>query len=120
MFKVSSFALIGAAVLTLFFSCKKDEIQTYDCTGITPTYTADIKAVMNASCATSGCHNATSKAKGIDLSTYAKVKSESANDRFMGSMQHLSGYDNMPQGASKLSDETLQKIYCWIHNGQPE
>lgn len=120
MFKISFFALLGATVLSLFFSCKKDEIQTYDCTGIAPTYTADIKAIMDASCATSGCHNATTKAKGINLSSYATVKSESQNDRFMGSMQHLSGYDNMPQGASKLSDATLQKIYCWIQNGQPE
>jgi hypothetical protein len=35
----------------------------------------------------------------------------------MGSMQHLSGYSNMPKGGSKLSDAQLKTISCWIQNG---
>lgn len=111
--------LLACATLTLTM-CKKESTATYDCTTVTPTYNNDIKAIMNASCAISGCHDASSREAGINLSTYATVKAESANDRFLGSMEHLSGYRAMPEGASKLADASLQKIYCWIQNGQPE
>lgn len=103
-----------------FFACTKTSTINYDCSAITPTYTNDIKAIMDANCATSGCHNATSKAKGIDLSTYALVKSESANAKFLGSIEHKSGYNAMPQGAAKLADAHIQKIACWIEQGAAE
>ena len=111
--------LLASATLTLTM-CKKESTATYDCTTVTPTYNNDIKAIMNASCAITDCHDAANHQDGIDLSTYAKVKSESKNDRFLGSIQHLAGYQSMPDGASKLPDATIQKIYCWIENGQPE
>ena len=115
--------VVSASFLLLLLgmmSCKKEKVTTYDCTGLTPTYTAEIKGIMDSQCATSGCHNASSKKAGIDLSTYAKVKSESAKDKFIGSMQHKSGYTAMPEGASKLDDATIQKISCWVSNGTPE
>lgn len=114
--KVVSIALFLAFVV----SCQKEDIQTFDCTGVTPTYTADIKSIIDANCATSGCHNAASHQEGIDLSTYAKVKSESEKDRFLGAIQHKSGYQPMPDDAPKLSDALIQKISCWVQNGQPE
>lgn len=120
MSKILSAAGFLLATFTLVM-CQKDSTgTTYDCTGLTPTYTSDVKAIMNASCAISGCHDAASQEDGIDLSTYAKVKSESAKDRFLGAIEHRSGYDAMPQGDSKLPDATIQKLYCWIQNGQPE
>ena len=39
-----------------------------DCTGSTPTYTADIAPVLNSSCAISGCHNSQTRAHNLDLS----------------------------------------------------
>ncbi|MCB9309444.1 MAG: hypothetical protein H6567_05220 [Lewinellaceae bacterium] len=117
---MSKYFIISFSLILWFSSCTKDAIITSDCTGVTPTYTDDIKAIMDASCAYSGCHSAASKRDGIDLSTYAKVKSESQKNRFLGSIQHLSGYKRMPENASKLSDDTIQKIYCWIENGNPE
>lgn len=75
---------------------------------------------MDVNCAYSGCHDAATKADGINLSTYGTVVSESSRARFMGSMQHQSGYKNMPEGKSQLNATDLQKIYCWIQSGTPQ
>ncbi|MBK8556873.1 MAG: hypothetical protein IPL65_14345 [Lewinellaceae bacterium] len=106
-------------VLFVFFlgSCSKDTVTTYDCTGSTPTYSTDVKAIMNVSCAKSGCHSAGSRAAGIDLSTYDKVKAESKNNRFLGTIEHQVGYNPMPQAAAKLDETKQQLLYCWIQNG---
>lgn len=108
-------------LLVFFFSaCKKASNITYDCSAINPTYTNDVKAIVDANCATAGCHNAATKASGIDLSTYSLVKSQSGQRRFLGSIEHASGYKSMPEGASKLSDVTIQTIACWIEQGAVE
>jgi len=111
-------------VLTLLpllaIACKKEDLQTFECAGPTPTYTADIKAIVDANCAVSGCHNSTTKANGIDLSTYEKVKSESSKARFLGAIQRLPGYKQMPKDKAKLADANIQKISCWVQNGQVE
>lgn len=111
---------VSVALTIGAIACKKESPVKYDCTGVTPTYEANIKTIMNNSCATSGCHSASSKRDGIDLSTYALVKSEAAKDKFLGSIEHLSGYEAMPQGGSKLSDDNIKLISCWIDNGMPE
>lgn len=106
------------AALALFFSCKKEATPlTYDCTGIAPTYSTGIQSVLDTKCATSGCHSASSRSGGIDLSNYASAKSESASNAFLGSIERLSGYKSMPQGAAQLPDSTIRKISCWVSNG---
>jgi len=92
----------------------------FDCDGSTPTYTADIKAIIDASCATSGCHDATTMADGRDLTTYAKVSTDSKNSNFLGSIQQLDQYTAMPIGSPKLSDAQIETISCWVQGGSPE
>ncbi len=110
---------LGSALLLAVYACKKDANTTFTCTGITPTYTTDIKPIYVASCATGGCHDASERAAGIDLSSYTATKGAN-DDKIIGSIEHTSGYETMPRGASKLSDDKIQKIYCWIQNGKPE
>lgn len=100
-------------------ACTKDTTTTsYSCTGITPTYTTDIKPIYDSYRASSGCHGSNGAA-GIKLNTYSNCMS--ANDsRILGSIEHTSGYNAMPQGSGKLSDTQIQKIYCWIQNGKPQ
>ncbi|GBL35447.1 hypothetical protein EMGBS15_10420 [Filimonas sp.] len=74
---------------------------------------------MDAHCATSGCHNASSRAHGIDLSSYTLAKNEAGSNKFLGSVQHISGYTAMPEGASKLDDTTIKTLSCWVQNGEP-
>ena len=111
-----SFAAV-AVFATILFSCGKFQ-KGYDCTGQTPTYNNDIKAIYDANCATSGCHNASHHAAGIDLSSYSAAASAN-NDDILGSVEHKSGYSAMPQGAGKLSDTQIKKIYCWMQNSKP-
>lgn len=107
--------------LTMLISCDKDESpDTVDCTGLTPTYTADIKQILDASCAKSGCHDAITIANGFNLSTYATARPVSQGDRFLGAIQHKSGFMAMPQGSPKLSDNNIELLTCWVQNGSPE
>lgn len=116
-----TFLSIAAVAIISIISCKKEETTTkYDCTGATPTYEKDVKAILDKSCAFNGCHSATKPADNIDLSTYAKVKTEAAKPAFLGSIEHASGYEKMPQGGTKLSDATIKTIACWIQNGYLE
>jgi hypothetical protein len=89
-------------------------------TGI--TYTNFVAGIMNAQCATSGCHDAARAASGANLSTYATTKSYATASKaaFLGSMKHASGFSNMPKGGSKLPTCTVNKIEAWIAAGMPQ
>ncbi|MBK8846182.1 MAG: hypothetical protein IPO27_06225 [Bacteroidetes bacterium] len=102
------------------YSCKKQGIETFDCAGTVATYNGTVKAILDSKCATSGCHNATSNAAGINLSSYSSAKSVAGQDKFLGSIQHKSGFSKMPQDASKLDDATIKTLSCWVQNGTPE
>jgi hypothetical protein len=118
---MKKYLFFGTFALTLFLvQCKKDAVDTVVCTGTTPTYTVDIKPIMDASCATSGCHSAAKKESGYDLSSYAGTSAGAGNAAFLGSMQHKSGYDAMPKGAAKLTTAQLDKLACWVQNGKPQ
>ncbi|MEZ4910983.1 MAG: hypothetical protein R2774_08980 [Saprospiraceae bacterium] len=111
------FFILGVLLMT---SCSDDDTTQIDCTGVTPTYSSEIAPIINVSCAFSGCHDSATKSDGIDLSTYANVKSASANDNFLKSIKHESGATAMPQSAEKLPNESIKMIECWIQNGWPQ
>ena len=119
----SKILFFGAGCLIaiiLLSSCKKEDLNIYDCAGTTPTYTADIKVILDTNCAISKCHDASTKKKKIDLSNYISAKSESTNSRFLGAIQHKKGYTNMPRKAEMLEASLVEKISCWVLNGSPE
>ena len=116
-----SYFLLAAVVLTfVLYSCKHEIILRQDCTGISPTYGNEIKAIMDVSCATPACHSGSYAAAGIKLDSYSSVNSESKKSRFMGSIIHTTGFTSMPQGAAKLDSVTIKKLSCWIQNGRPK
>jgi hypothetical protein len=106
--------------LVFFFACSKDPDTNIDCTGLTPTYTADIKPILDASCAISGCHDAITQQNGYDFSSYESAKSASQGSRFLGAIQHKSGFVAMPYNLPKLSDDKVQQLTCWVETGSPE
>lgn len=113
----------GFAVLFLSLlvtSCKEDTPDTVDCSGLSPTYTSDIKAILDNNCTTSGCHNSSDLANGMDFSNYASASGISQGDRFLGAINHRSGFSAMPQNASKLSDSNIELLTCWVENGSPQ
>lgn len=109
-------------------SCGKDSnnpdyAADADCTVIVSadnTYTNSIKAILDASCATAGCHNQFSAAEGIDFSDYAKSKNAFENKKVLCSIHHGSGCKPMPENLPQLSAASLNKIDCWVKNDYPE
>lgn len=115
------FRLICVLFIIGFLACSdSDENTKVDCTGIAPTYNTGVSAILNASCATVGCHDNISKTSGYDYSNYTAAKNSAASDKFLKSIKHQSGAEKMPSGGSKLPDATIKILECWVQNGRPE
>ena len=104
-------------------SCKTQKTATATTTtkaepvcATTPTYTADIKPIIDGACGNS-CHSAAKKAHQIDLSSYEGTKSAAADKSFLGAINQESGYAPMPRMHPKLDDATIAKITCWVKGG---
>ena len=72
---------------------------------------------MTQSCGTNNtnsCHGA-AKAGGVDLRTFALVKSEFQDNSSNGALSEIES-GSMPQGSSKLSQSTIDLIKNWINN----
>ena len=90
---------------------------TCDTSGV--KFSTNVLPLMNAQCATSGCHNAATAAAGANLSTYTSIKSYITNGKefFLGSIKHTSGFSAMPKGGSKMAACDIAKIETWINAG---
>jgi hypothetical protein len=104
----------------LLLSCSKDKIDMVECSGPTPTYSIEIKAILDASCAKSGCHDAITSQNGVNLSTYATASAISKEARFLGVIQHKQGFPAMPFDGPKLPNATVNLLTCWVQGGSPQ
>jgi hypothetical protein len=95
--------LVSTAVL---FACKKDNKFEPVCDGSTPTYDADISAIISQNCV--GCHSS--------YATYSGLSSAFSNGDFE---REVLTNQTMPQSGS-LSEAQLNQIKCWVENGFPE
>lgn len=120
MKKIISIAAIALAIFVVSCKTKKATTETAKSgCATTPTYTADIKPILDASCGNS-CHSAQKRKAGIDLSSYESSKEIGGQKRFLGAIRHEQGFDAMPAYAAKLDDATIQKIACWVEGGMPQ
>lgn len=116
------FRISGICLITfLIFSCKTQKVQqappvAVNCGEAKPTYTADIKPILDLHCA-STCHSSEKKAAGITLAAYEEAKVQAFKRRFLGAIRHDAGYTAMPRKNPKLSDNDITKIACWIQSG---
>jgi cytochrome c553 len=83
------------------------------------TYSGKISTILNDNCATSGCHNATTHAKGKNYSDYANAKNNFDAEALCTIYQEGS-CTPMPRGASKLSDADIHDLTCWAKNNYPQ
>jgi hypothetical protein len=125
-FTKSIITLLFFTILTLTACYNDNEEELYS---TTPPTTCDLTTVVKFStvvspiiapkCATSGCHNASSRAAGINLATYDAIKSYITTSKavFLGSIKHESSFSNMPKGDAKLASCDIQKIESWITAG---
>lgn len=89
------------------------------CDTVNVTYATVIQPLVQTKCATSGCHNAGSRAGGINLSAYAGVKNVADNGLLLRVLRHENGVPPMPQGAAQLDDCTIAQIQKWVNDGAP-
>ena len=113
-------AIFAIFLITMVVSCQHPSI--YDCTGISPTYTNNVKPILDSYCPMPGmgCHSSGRGAGGFDLGSYAGALVAGSNRKFMGTIEHLKGYTAMPKGGVMIPDAKIQILYCWIQNGSPE
>lgn len=78
-------------------------------------FNAHVKPILNAHCV--GCHGGSSPSAGIDLSTHASVFVFAGNGSLVGSIDHLSGYSAMPDGAAQLDDCKRTIVRKWVQAG---
>lgn len=107
----------------LFVSCTKDKAsnpEAFQNNEPCPTvsFASEVQPILNNNCSFSGCHSTASAAAGIRLSTHAEVVATSEN-RFLGSINHSSGFSPMPKNVAKLSQSDIDLIECWFLNGKP-
>lgn len=116
----SNLFLFSLILFAFTLGCTDKTDTTVDCTGLTPTYTADISVILST-CAIDGCHGSIATMANLNLTTYENAKSGSSNSKFLKAIKHESGVEAMPPaGFTKLSDSQIKLIECWIQNGKPE
>ncbi len=120
--KKTLFGAVAIAAMLITACGGGDDPTPIDCTGSTPTYTANVKAIFDTNCAFGGCHDSVTKEQGYDYSTYLAAKSvaTSKKSELIGSINHSSGSEKMPKGAAKLSAADIKTISCWVENGTPQ
>jgi uncharacterized membrane protein len=77
------------------------------------TFSTNVKAIVDAKCATSGCHNSSSRAAGYDFSSYAGLQSVATSGRLV---QVTAVSKRMPPSAP-LTDCELAQVVNWVNNG---
>jgi uncharacterized membrane protein len=112
--------LIGVVVTScLFASCyyDKEEVlypsSNVDCVTLNATFTSKVKPIIQAKCATSGCHNASSAAAGVILESHSQISSKAARIKQRAVIERT-----MPIGFS-LTDTERNTLQCWIDAGAP-
>ncbi len=95
-------------------------LDAANCENIVPTYTSDIKEIMDTRCAFTACHDAVLLAGGIALDTYNNIITSFEEYNFLCSIHHGSECEIMPIGADKLSDMDIELITCWAKTGFTE
>ena len=103
---------------TFIIGCSND--STDDLTVPPPvviTYQKDVRTIMSQSCATSGCHNATTNTVGLTLETYAQVRNAFEN---RGALNRMESTTNSMPPQGNLPEPTLNIIRTWITNGYIE
>lgn len=119
-FKIYSLCLLALGLgLTVGCSDDEDPVEPVDDPVVEDaTYTNDAAAILDASCAFSGCHN--SGASVGSLEGYADAKQFAEFGRMMPAVNHESGFSPMPKNGAKMSDENIATLQKWVTDGLKE
>lgn len=96
--------------------------QNNSCTGgcdtSNVTFSGTISPIMQNNCAGGSCHDASSPAANINLTTYAGIAQIANNGSLAGTIQHQSPYVSMPPGLW-LSQCQINQVLMWVQDGSP-
>ncbi|ASS48877.1 MAG: hypothetical protein A3D31_05935 [Candidatus Fluviicola riflensis] len=111
--------LVCVTTLTIVESCSKDNVVDYyglgNCTD-TVSFAAKIEPLINANCATSGCHDATTAESGYDFTTHQSIADNA--EIMYNAMSWQPGTAPMPDGGDQLTDSLIQQFSCWMSQGK--
>lgn len=116
MQKIFSIVVLFSGLVFLA-QCTKDKApKPSACNVSTVSYVSDVKPILDANCATSGCHDAITQQSGFDYSTYAAASAggEGAMCKIQGSCGSI-----MPP-AGKLADSLICIIEGWKNQAYPQ
>lgn len=127
MKKMSLFPLFLLVFGLFWTACDPDETTTtthkVTCNGKTTTYNNYVKALVQASCSVSGCHDGSGVLNAKDYRHVAGTTAVPAGLKeaiTSGGFEKNVLVDNrMPRGSS-LPDSILVRLECWFKDGYPE
>ncbi|MEZ4957811.1 MAG: hypothetical protein R2825_29910 [Saprospiraceae bacterium] len=115
--RIPAIILLAFSLLAILSipACKKEHLPDE-----TIYFQEDIFPVIVTSCTQSGCHNATDREQGYDLTNYQGILEIVKPGDYKGSELYKSlvkplGY--MPENADRLSDDVITSIALWIEQG---
>jgi hypothetical protein len=116
--KQSIFLFGTLLCLLTVVKCSKDKapdpnVVTAQCDSTTTKYSVKVKPILDANCATSGCHDAATQQSGYDYSSYTTAKTGA--DRALCKMDGSCGSVMPPTG--QLADSLIQVIKDWKNQG---
>lgn len=103
----------------LCLACSKDKETPPVCDDDISSYNTNIKMIFDRACTEVGCHSSDAPIAGIDLSSYsAAVEYIRANASDFTISINQTGSNPMPPAPrSKLTDQEIQDLLCWIEKG---
>ncbi len=110
-------SLLTMMVLLVFLmQCSKDKAPApSSCNVGTVGYANNVKAILDANCATSGCHDATTNQSGFNYASYATAKL--GGDASICKIEGSCGSVMPPSG--KMADSLICIIKGWKEQGYP-
>lgn len=104
-----------------WFSCTRDKTSSCTQSNAVDTYTNTVKPVLDAECATAGCHNSVSGSGGIVLDNFSDAVDAAKNEaKFFCSIK-FECTPFMPQGYSfPIDSASIAALEKWRDNCFPE
>jgi len=82
------------------------------------TYTTHIAGLMQQYC--TGCHGNAQQSGGINLASYADVKTQGLNGQLIGTITHDPNSSIMPPNGIKLGNCQIREVQLWIAANCPQ
>ncbi|MEN8927462.1 MAG: hypothetical protein ABF242_05005 [Flavobacteriales bacterium] len=119
MNKIAQFTFLISIVLV---SCKKEVAEKAPEPEVPEPlvvrFATDVQPIFQANCGTGNvCHGTINAERGYIFETHAGAEAASSA-KIIGSINHQSGFSNMPRTGPKLSQDKIDIIEAWINGGK--